>query len=119
MSDKLPACRRFRQSLIGEASTSWQLVGPSRPRFSFFQGVAQRQVQLLGKSLGAQASLPACFSQSAIAGSPQARMPALQGDFHRFRASQRDMLNSSENVRQAASLSSLPAFAYWGSLDKL
>src|SRR5262245_38057738 len=34
---------------------------------------------LLRKYLGAQASLPACFSQSAIAGSLQAGMPALPG----------------------------------------
>jgi hypothetical protein len=33
---------------------------------------------------GAQASLPACFGQSALAGSPQARMPAFPGDFSLF-----------------------------------
>src|SRR5262249_27148204 len=47
-----------------------------------------------GNPLGAQASLPAGFGQSTIAGSPQARMPALPGDFHRFRASQCDVERS-------------------------
>jgi hypothetical protein len=34
--------------------------------------------------LGAQASLPACFGQPAIAGSPQAGTPALAGYFCSF-----------------------------------
>ncbi|MGH9753863.1 MAG: transglycosylase SLT domain-containing protein, partial [Blastocatellia bacterium] len=40
-------CRGFGKSLIGRASTSWQLVGHRTPRFSFFQGVARRHGRLI------------------------------------------------------------------------
>ena len=39
----------------------------------------------MSAALGAQASLPACFDQSFIAGTKQARMPALPGNFREER----------------------------------